>query len=44
LPGTSGGQGIADAIFGDYVFRPNGQTDRVNSLSFNWPKSMEQLV
>lgn len=24
LPGTSGGQGIVDAITGDYVIRPKG--------------------
>ena len=41
LPGTSGGQGIVDAIFGDYVIRPNGA--KVNSLSFDWPKNMDQL-
>lgn len=39
LPGTSGGQGIVDALTGQYVLRPNGQSDRVNSLSFDWPKS-----
>ena len=39
LPGTSGGQGIIDAIIGDYVIRPNGQSDKMNSLSFDWPKS-----
>lgn len=43
LPGTSGGQGIVDAIVGKYVFRPNGQNDKTNTLSFDWPKSMDQL-
>ncbi len=43
LPGTSGGQGIVDAIFGDYVIRPNGNKDGVNSLSFDWPSNMESL-
>lgn len=43
LPGTSGGQGIVDAITGKYVFRKNGSGDRTNSLSFDWPKSMDQL-
>ena len=43
LPGTSGGQGIVDAIFGDYVIRPNGAKNGVNSLSFDWPKNMDQL-
>lgn len=40
LPGTSGGQGIVDAITGRYVFRKNGSGDKTNSLSFDWPKSM----
>ena len=39
LPGTSGGQGIVDALVGSYVIRPNGQTDRKNSLSFDWPRN-----
>lgn len=39
LPGTSGGQGIVDALSGSYVIRPNGQADRKNSLSFDWPKT-----
>ena len=39
LPGTSGGQGIVDAITGTYVIRPNGQSDTKNSLSFDWPKT-----
>lgn len=43
LPGTSGGQGIVDAIFGSYVMRPNGVSDSVNTLSFDWPRSMDQL-
>lgn len=40
LPGTSGGQGIVDAIIGDYVFRENGSNDRRNTLSVDWPKTM----
>lgn len=39
LPGTSGGQGIVDAITGDYILRPNGPNDRTNTLSFDWPRS-----
>lgn len=39
LPGTSGGQGIVDAITGDYVIRPNGSSDKTNTLSFDWPRS-----
>lgn len=38
LPGTSGGQGVVDAITGKYVVRPNGNSDR-NTLGFDWPKS-----
>ncbi len=43
LPGTSGGQGVLDAITGDYVFRANGQNDRRNTLSMDWPKTMVLL-
>ena len=39
LPGTSGGQGIVDALTGKYVLRKNGETDRTNTLSFDWPKN-----
>lgn len=39
LPGTSGGQGIIDAVFGKYILRPNGQSDVKNSLSFDWPRN-----
>lgn len=44
LPGTSGGQGIVDALTGTYVIRPNGQSDLKNSLSFDWPKNNTQLL
>jgi beta-glucosidase len=44
LPGTSGGQGIVDAIFGNYVLRANGARDGANSLSFDWPSNMESLM
>ena len=40
LPGTSGGQGIVNAIVGQYQFRPNGQTDWRNTLSVDWPRTM----
>jgi beta-glucosidase len=40
LPGTSGGQGVIDAIVGDYTLRPDGDSDRTNTLSFDWPRSM----
>lgn len=39
LPGTSGGQGIIDAVTGSYKLRPQGQQDRRNTLSFDWPRS-----
>ena len=38
LPGTSGGQGIVDAITGKYVLRADGSGDRRNTLAFDWPK------
>jgi beta-glucosidase len=40
LPGTSGGQGVVDLISGNYVARPGGVSNRQNSLSVDWPKSM----
>ena len=39
LPGTSGGQGIVDALTGNYKLRPNGESDRTNTLSFDWPRN-----
>ena len=44
LPGTSGGQGIMDAISGDYVVRPGGVTNKKNSLSVDWPRDMVLMV
>lgn len=38
LPGTSGGQGIVDALTGDYVIRPNQSAK--NTLSMDWPSDM----
>jgi len=43
LPGTSGGQGVVDAISGDYLIRPNGRADRTNTLSVDWPANMDSL-
>jgi len=43
LPGTSGGQGVVDAISGDYLIRPNGKVDRTNTLSMDWPANMDSL-
>lgn len=43
LPGTSGGQGIMDGITGDYVLKSDGDSDRTNTLSMDWPKSMRGL-
>lgn len=43
LPGTSGGQGIIDALTGDYVIRPSSSNLK-NSLSMDWPKDMVQLM
>ena len=44
LPGTSGGQGVIDALTGNYVIRPNGKSDNVNSLSFDWPQTAVNLL
>ncbi len=41
LPGTSGGQGILNAISGQYKFRPN--SSRANTLSMTWPSNMNSL-
>jgi beta-glucosidase len=40
LPGTSGGQGVVDLISGAYVARAGGDSNRKNSLSVDWPRSM----
>ena len=39
LPGTAGGDGIANALTGKYKFRPNGSGDRRNTLAFDWPRT-----
>jgi len=39
LPGTSGGQGIVDAIVGNYVIRPKSSNSK-NTLSMDWPRDM----
>lgn len=44
LPGTSGGQGIVDAITGKYKIRSGGATDRRNTLAFDWPKTEVYLI
>ena len=43
LPGTSGGQGVVNALTGEYKFRPGGQKDRRNTLAFDWPSSTVNL-
>jgi len=40
LPGTSGGQSVVNLISGAYVAKPGGASDRKNTLSMDWPKSM----
>lgn len=52
LPGNTGGQAIANAIVGQYLFchgqhQPNNQLCLVgspNTLSVNWVRNMQQLV
>ncbi len=39
LPGTSGGQGVIDAVVGDYLMRPSSANTK-NTLSMDWPKDM----
>ncbi len=39
LPGTCGGQGIVDAVVGDYLLRPSNRTEKVNTLAFDWPST-----
>jgi hypothetical protein len=39
LPGTSGGQGIVDAIVGNYIIKPSSASTR-NTLSMDWPTDM----
>jgi beta-glucosidase len=43
LPGTAGGDGIVSALTGGYTFRPNGASDRRNTLAFDWPKTQASL-
>lgn len=40
LPGTLGGQAVANAIFGQYHFRANGYS---NTLTFAWPVNLQQV-
>lgn len=44
LPGTSGGDGIVDALTGKYLFKPSGASDRRNTLAFDWPKTQVTFV
>ena len=39
LPGTSGGQGIVDALSGQYLLKPS-MSNGVNTLSMDWPRDM----
>lgn len=39
LPGTSGGQGILDAITGSYRLKPKSSPLK-NTLSVDWPRDM----
>jgi beta-glucosidase len=43
LPGTSGGQGIVDAIVGNYVIKPSSASTR-NTLSMDWPADMVLFI
>ena len=37
LPGTSGGDGIMDALSGKYTIKPKNNP-KANTLAFDWPK------
>lgn len=37
LPGTSGGEGVINAITGKYKLKPSGGSDKRNTLAFDWP-------
>jgi len=44
LPGTLGGQAIANAISGDYLFRKNEiNAGMSNTLTFPWPRNMQEV-
>jgi beta-glucosidase len=48
LPGTTGGQAIANAIFGNYKFKShksdiNGKAYCSNTLPFDWPENMDEI-
>lgn len=43
LPGTSGGQGIINAIVGKYTIKPKDSPLK-NTLSFDWPKDMVNIL
>ena len=44
LPGTAGGDGIVNALTGKYRFRSGGESDRRNTLAFDWPKTTVSFV
>jgi beta-glucosidase len=43
LPGTSGGQGILNAITGDYLIQAKWNISRINTLSVDWPRGMVNI-
>lgn len=43
LPGTSGGQGIVNAIVGKYIIKPK-ENPLKNTLSFDWPRDMVIII
>lgn len=44
LPGTSGGHGIMSAITGDYIVRKGGVSNRKNTLSVDWLRTMVLML
>ena len=34
---------MIDTVTGDYTFKPSGASDKRNTLSMDWPKSMVNI-
>lgn len=43
LPGTSGGEAMGSALFGDYLFRGGDDNSQANTLPVQWLSGMESL-
>ena len=43
LPGTQGGEAIAQGLFGEYLFRNGSEQNKQNSLPVDWISTMKDL-